>query len=202
MKIYPVSAIFRSLQGEGHFVGHPMTFVRLAGCAVGACHIRQHCDEAPWQTKHKLTAAEIVREVHDLQKTGVVCITGGEPTDHDLLPLVTQLANNGYRVHIETSGNQLITGYPVEWITVSPKTPFYKQRIGHTLKVVVLPEWSWSEIDTIDSGTNFFHRYLQPLTVNGAPVNLEQVVSMLTSDGNIKDRWSLSMQAHRTWGVP
>lgn len=47
---YPVTSVFRSLQGEGHFVGYPMTFVRLAGCSVQDCMIRAVCDEAPWMS--------------------------------------------------------------------------------------------------------------------------------------------------------
>lgn len=44
---YPITSIFRSIQGEGHFVGEVMTFVRFAGCSVLKCSIRSVCDEAP-----------------------------------------------------------------------------------------------------------------------------------------------------------
>jgi 7-carboxy-7-deazaguanine synthase len=86
---YPITSIFRSLQGEGHFVGYPMTFVRLAGCGVTNCHIRKECDEAPWKAEHTLDAAGVVAECQRLRGSGIVCISGGEPTDHDLLPLVS-----------------------------------------------------------------------------------------------------------------
>lgn len=204
--IYPVANVFSSLQGEGHFVGYPMVFVRLAGCSVQGCHIRAECDEAPWKARERLSAAQIVERVGGMRRSGIVCITGGEPTDHDLVPLVAALRDAGHRVHIETSGVRPLTGLPFEWITVSPKTPDYAQRSGHTLKVVVRSEWSdeeaWQEVAKLDAGAEFFHRYLQPLTLLGVPANTAQVARMLTGEGNPGGRWALSTQAHRTWGLP
>ncbi len=204
---YPVADVFFSLQGEGHFVGYPMVFVRLAGCSVQDCHIRAECDEAPWKMRDRLTAADIVRRVAAfLWPGGIVCITGGEPTDHDLIPLVVALREAGWRIHIETSGVRPVTGVPFEWITVSPKTSSYVQRSGHTLKVVVRAEWTdeqaWVEVGKLDQDTEFFHRYLQPLTLSGLPANTAQVARMLLSVNNPGGRWALSTQAHRAWKLP
>jgi 7-carboxy-7-deazaguanine synthase len=208
---YPVADIFHSLQGEGHFVGYPMTFVRLAGCSVVDCHIRPECDEAPWKMRERLALSEIVERVRALASSGIVCITGGEPTDHDILPLIAALRDAGYRMHLETSGVRSTAGYPLEWLTVSPKLldGRFVQRMGHTLKIVVRPEWgdqAWNIVKGADAGTEFFHRYLQPMTVNGEPVNLPQVTAMLLNqDGpvgsNCGARWALSVQAHRAWGL-
>lgn len=101
---YPVSAIFRSLQGEGHFVGYPMTFVRLAGCSVRDCHIRAECDEAPWKATSSMTADEIADRCAAESFGRIVCITGGEPSDHDLVPLVDALRERKLSIHMETSG--------------------------------------------------------------------------------------------------
>ena len=205
---YPISDIFYSLQGEGHFVGYPMTFVRLAGCSVHECHIRAECDEAPWKARDRLSEDEIVARVVARVglSGGVVCITGGEPTDHDLTPLVSALRDEDFRVHLETSGVRAVTGYPLEWLTVSPKVRgALQQKTGHTLKLVVRPEWlepnTWEIINEIDENTQFFHRYLQPLTLNGVPTNLDQVAELLLSGRNVNGRWALSTQAHRIWGV-
>jgi len=140
---YPVSAVFRSLQGEGHFVGYPMTFIRLAGCSVLGCSIRPECDEAPWKANQSFGADELVEQCRLLAPDGIVCITGGEPTDHDLIPLVSALKSAGFRIHLETSGVRPVTGAPLEWLTVSPKTADYMQREGHTLKVVLRPGMNW-----------------------------------------------------------
>jgi organic radical activating enzyme len=155
---------------------------------------------------------DIVARCRDLMPGGIVCITGGEPTDHDLLPLAESLHRAGFRVHLETSGVRSVIGYPLEWITVSPKVLSgggLVQRVGHTLKIVVRPEWSqqeaWDVICSFDApDCNFFHRYLQPMTgEDGRPVNLPAVIEMLTSKQgrNAGARWALSTQAHRNWSV-
>lgn len=198
---YPVTAIFKSIQGEGHFVGYPATFIRLAGCSVASCSIRAQCDEAPWKAQGFMEATDIARTVWEKNPGGIAVITGGEPTDHNLVPLVDLLRSYCMRVHLETSGVRKVEGIPLEWITVSPKTPNYEQRLGHTLKVVVRPEWGWDEVLKIDLGTTFFHRYLQPLTQPDGSSNLQQVVEMVKSGHNPGGRWALSTQAHRTWGV-
>jgi organic radical activating enzyme len=199
---YPITRIFRSLQGEGHFVGYPMTFVRLAGCSVLDCSIRASCDEAPWKATETLDIDEILIRVSQGSPRGIVCITGGEPTDHDLLPLIDALHDRRFRVHIETSGARSIDGMPLDWITVSPKTPGYVQRMGHTLKLVVPPGMRWSHIAAYDAATTFFHRYLQPLTAPDGTTNLDEVKELLLAWDNIDGRWALSTQAHKTWGLP
>lgn len=205
---YPIADIFYSLQGEGHFVGTPMVFLRMAGCSVRHCHIRQECDEAPWKMTARLGLGAVLDRVRALAWRGsVVCITGGEPTDHDVLPLVSALRDDGYRVHMETSGARAVVGFPLEWLTVSPKlfgAGKTEQRSGHALKVVVRPEWgsrAMGIIDGYDAGTEFFHRYLQPLTVDGIAVNMPQVLEMLLGKTNGIGRWALSTQAHRGWGL-
>lgn len=203
---YPVTEVFRSLQGEGHFRSYPMTFVRLAGCSVLDCHIRKKCDEEPWKAKFQATEDELVERVRAEQEPGGesrVCITGGEPSDHDLCPLVAALRHAGYIIHAETSGVRRLEGIAIDWLTVSPKTQSYQQRHGNELKVVFLPQWQhdpWKHINLISEGTRFFHYYLQPLYVAGQPVNLDYLISLAKSRENT-GRWAVSEQAHKSWGI-
>lgn len=212
---YPVVDVFKTLQGEGHFVGYPAVFIRLAGCSVTKCSIRRECDEAPWKAKEKVGAAELARRAWEILPGGIAVITGGEPTDHDLVPLVDCLHSYGLRVHLETSGVRPIEGYAVEWLTVSPKTLDYAQRQGHVLKVVVRPGMTFDDVLALDRDTTFFHRYLQPLTVldlvpleidptgRGAvpQSNLVEVAQMVLAN-SVAGRWALSDQAHKRWGLP
>lgn len=197
---YPVTSVFKTLQGEGHFTGYPMTFIRLAGCSIGACHIRAECDEAPWKATERLEAAELARRAWSLGP-GIACITGGEPSDHDLRPLVDCLLSYGMRVHLETSGFRSVEGIPVDWLTVSPKTKDYAQRTGHVLKVVVRPGMEWTDVLELDRDTTFFHRYMQPMTSPDGTNNLSEVIAMVRGH-SVAARWALSTQAHRLWGVP
>lgn len=197
---YPVSAVYKTIQGEGHFVGYPCVLIRLAGCSVAKCAIRAECDEAPWKATESLEAAELAKRVWRLAPWGIALITGGEPTDHDLVPLTDCLRSYAMRIHLETSGVRPIEGYPIDWITVSPKTPDYVQRQGHTLKVVVRPGMGWDEVLELDRDTTFFHRYLQPCAFAGT-TNLDVVSEMVMSERNAGGRWALSTQAHKTWGM-
>lgn len=206
--MYPVSEIFRSLQGEGAFVGTPMTFVRLAGCSVLRCHIRWACDEFPWKARERLDIASIVARVRVLSEHGIVCLTGGEPTDHDLAPIVEALHAAGYLVHIETSGVRSLDGIRFDWITASPKVfddAGLQQRSGGALKLVLRPEWStdeaWEIAGHLEAATKFDRHYMQPMTIGGAPGELAPVIAMLHHPRNADGRWALSVQSHRAWSV-
>lgn len=54
MTTLPIAETFSSIQGEGHWVGTPMRFVRLAGCPVGRRatedYTHYHLTEAPLPT--------------------------------------------------------------------------------------------------------------------------------------------------------
>ncbi len=201
--IYPITEIFVSEQGEGHHVGYEHAFVRLAGCSVRDCRIRASCDEAPWREKSRLRACDIVDRLRTIGPFAAVCITGGEPTDHDLLPLIVALREAGWPVHLETSGVRSVAGFPLEWVTVSPKTPDFVQRVGHAMKLVVHPTWRdpWAIIKGASDGCSFFHYYLQPLYEDDKPVNLAEVRTLLRSPENGRGKWALSWQAHKAWGV-
>jgi len=137
---YPIAEIFTSVQGEGQWTGTRMTFVRLAGCTVGKPYgkldkpngleiYQEKCTlwdgrEFPCDTNYKKTATmtveQILNEVGDEVR---VCITGGEPLMHDLLPLLTALHKARKMIHLETSGTISLEPVrsDVDWITVSPK---------------------------------------------------------------------------------
>lgn len=55
MKIYPISEIFTSPQGEGVYTGTLMTFIRLAGCTVGKPFPNEKHGKDPLLVGTKLT---------------------------------------------------------------------------------------------------------------------------------------------------
>jgi len=119
----PLIEIFHSVQGEGRFVGVPMTFVRVATCPIRC----KYCD-----TPNSYTASERfpVRSVRELQepnpvsaeraaelvrtvftaagtagKTPRVSVTGGEPLVFPAFvrELGRAVRGKGARLHLETA---------------------------------------------------------------------------------------------------
>lgn len=204
---YPIApnGIFWSLQGEGHLRGFQMGFVRLAGCSVGC----PGCD-TDYSVHEKLTAEQIGERctgAFRADRDQWVWLTGGEPTDHDLNPLLREFGRRGYRVAIATSGVRPVIR-PYDWLSVSPHSvdpAKFGQRYGQEVKLIDglngldIDEWArrW------DDASDFFYRYVQPVSVRvgGAwqpePASLERCLRFLRKH----PRWALSMQDHHTWGV-
>lgn len=98
-----LSEIFISLQGEGTRAGRPCVLVRLAGCNLRCrwCDTRYAFDEGtPTAVQAVL---DRVAELH----CPLVELTGGEPLlQPDSLELLRRLADAGYEVLLETSGER------------------------------------------------------------------------------------------------
>lgn len=123
---YPIHEIFHSFQGEGLHTGRSAAFIRLFGCPVHC----PWCDSAgTWHKDHvpkhivKLAPDSIYARVMETPPD-IVVITGGEPTIHNLSPLVEYLTDHLPRpteIHLETSGAFEFGPRLFDWITVSPK---------------------------------------------------------------------------------
>lgn len=96
-----IHEIYRSIQGESTFAGLPCVFIRLT-----ACHLRcGYCDTPHAFGQGEPLALEdiMVRVLH--LGDPLVEITGGEPLlQPEVFPLMTQLADAGRTVLVETSG--------------------------------------------------------------------------------------------------
>lgn len=120
----PLIEIFHSVQGEGRFVGVPMTFVRVATCPLRCLY----CDtpgsyEAPPRVPVRTgvrdlgepnpvgadRAVELVRQVVAVSEPGArqsrVSVTGGEPLVFPdwVREFGRQARGKGMRVHLETA---------------------------------------------------------------------------------------------------
>lgn len=204
---YPIApnGIFWSLQGEAHLRGFQMGFIRLAGCSVRC----PGCD-TNYQLGQRMTVAEITTRAfaswpHDRDQW--VWITGGEPTDHDLGPLLKACARMGWRTALATSGCRPHIA-PVDWLSVSPHTidpAGFRQRYGNEVKLVdglkELDLAAW--IQEWDRKIDFMYRYVQPLSRRTSegwgedPASLERCLKILRDH----PRWALSRQDHHVWSV-
>jgi 7-carboxy-7-deazaguanine synthase len=113
-----VTEIYKSLQGESTHAGLPCVFVRLTGCNLRC----SWCDsEYTFHGGHKMTSEAVRAEVKRLSPDGgLVEITGGEPMlqERDLLPLMQELIEDGYRLLLETSGERLLARVPAAVIKI------------------------------------------------------------------------------------
>jgi 7-carboxy-7-deazaguanine synthase len=102
-----IHEIYRSVQGESTFAGLPCVFVRLAVCNSRCVW----CDTPHAFNQGELyTVDDVLRRVHSYD-CPLVEITGGEPLlQEEVLPLMTELADRGMTVLLETSGALDISG--------------------------------------------------------------------------------------------
>jgi len=203
MSRYPIApnGIFWSIQGEAHLRGFQMSFLRLAGCSVGC----PGCD-TDYSVAEKLEVTEILKRLEGVRPGGDrdrwVWLTGGEPTDHNLVPLIQGLKGAGYSVAVASSGaGRMIC--PVDWLSISPHSPDpgkFHQRYGNEVKIIDglngLDLQAW--VDRWDKEIDFLYRYVQPLSKNGQedPASLRRCLDFLKT----RPRWALSRQDHHYWG--
>jgi 7-carboxy-7-deazaguanine synthase len=107
-----ITEIYKSLQGESTHAGLTCVFVRLTGCNLRC----SWCDsEYTFHGGRKMTSEDVLAEVKRLSLNGgLVEITGGEPMlqERDLVPLMMELLEDGYRVLLETSGERPLERVP------------------------------------------------------------------------------------------
>jgi organic radical activating enzyme len=100
-----VSEIFTSIQGEGPTTGTPAHFIRLAGCSL-AC---SWCDtKHSWNGGDRYNKGGIISSLTELKEkypeVKKVVITGGEPMEQNIVPLIELMAWFEWSTEIETHG--------------------------------------------------------------------------------------------------
>lgn len=200
---YPLArnAIFWTIQGEGHLRGFQMCFVRLAGCSVG-CPM---CD-TDYRRAEFASAEEIAARADEMIPPSAsnrwVWLTGGEPTDHDLGPLLDAFRARRLSIALATSGHRRVA-HQVDWLSVSPHDPAkWAQTSGSELKIV--PGLNGFGIDAFraaqpDDRTDFAYRYVQPLSLEKRedPESLQACLAFVRANPD----WRLSRQDHHHWNV-
>ncbi|MBN1197407.1 MAG: 7-carboxy-7-deazaguanine synthase QueE [Candidatus Aminicenantes bacterium] len=200
-----ITEIFFSAQGEGVRMGHPAVFVRLAGCSLRCVF----CD-----TPHALSGGtymdpfDILEEVSRLAPFpgAQVVITGGEPMEQDLSPLVMTLAGRGFFLSLETNG-LYFQDLAIHWWSVSPKPAAAFQvhprirLLADEVKLVVVPELSLETVRQLRTAMPRSIIYLQP---NARDEDGYQAAKRLF-DQCIRDQIRgvrLGLQLHRIFKIP
>ena len=198
-KKLPLIDEFYTIQGEGFHMGKPAYFIRIGGCDIGC----NWCDtKISWRAdKHKLAKVERIAETAVRAASGVIVVTGGEPTTYNLAPLCDELIEQNIDLHLETSGAYPLTG-EWDWICLSPKQQQPPQKdiypLANELKVIINSEadFEWAEENAKLVNANC-KLYLQPEWSKQAeltPLVVEYVKR------NIK--WAVSIQSHKFMKIP
>lgn len=102
-RLFPVSEIFDSIDGEGKRTGYMAVFVRFCGCNLRCTY----CDTAyaleENQAERWMSEEEILAAVATFPWKRIT-FTGGEPLLQDIYPLCEKLSAKGYDINIETNG--------------------------------------------------------------------------------------------------
>lgn len=195
---YPIMETFTSVQGEGVYTGVPSFFIRLAGCDVGCvwCDVKESWDKE----KHPVLSVEELLGKAIQSGVKVVIITGGEPTMYDLKPLTDVFRSQGFRMHLETSGTNALTG-DFDWITFSPKKfkapiPEYFER-SNELKIVVFhkSDLSWAE-ELASRMLGEAQLFLQPEWEKR-----EEMMPLIFEWVLKNPHWRVGLQTHKYLGV-
>lgn len=197
--LLPLMEQFYTLQGEGAYMGEAASFIRVGGCDVG-CH---WCDvKESWDAGlHAPTpVSEIVEEALKYPARTIV-ITGGEPLMYNMGPLTQALKNEGFQIHLETSGAYPLTG-SFDWICLSPKknipplTEIYP--LAQELKVIVYNQhdfvWAEGHADRLKACAR---KYLQPEWSKR-----EKMIPEIIRYVQAYPQWRISLQSHKYLHIP
>ena len=101
-RIFQVSEIFQSIQGESSYAGLPCSFIRLSGCDLRC----RWCDTVyAFENGETMTLETILETVAGFRHR-LVEVTGGEPLiQPDTPSLLKTLCDQGYTVLLETAGH-------------------------------------------------------------------------------------------------
>lgn len=135
-KMLEVVEVFKTIQGEGPYVGTPAVFVRLAGCDL----LCPGCDTNYTQGRNfqdTIDLADRCQELANEMSTDLVVITGGEPFRQPISLFCNALLDRLLQVQIETNGTLEPSDPPFFWdhvyIVCSPKTPKLHPRMVREL---------------------------------------------------------------------
>lgn len=126
--VLEIVKVWKTIQGEGPFVGESAIFVRLAGCNL----VCPRCDTNYTSTRQQydpyglLSVINARRSERGYSRPRLVVLTGGEPFRQNILPLLKLLTEVRLKVQIETNGT-LCQVIPPTWgvsVVCSPKTSF------------------------------------------------------------------------------
>jgi 7-carboxy-7-deazaguanine synthase len=207
---YLVKEVFLTLQGEGVNVGRPAVFCRFTGCnlwtgreehrSIAVC---QFCDTDFVGTDgpgggHFRSARALATHVRSFcpgDGRGMVVCTGGEPTLQLDDALVRELHAVDLEIAIETNGTHPVAE-GVDWVCLSPKAGAEVVLARADELKLVYPQAGAEPDRWVEFPAD--HHLLQPMDGPDRAANTAGAVERCLTD----PRWRLSVQTHKTLGIP
>lgn len=222
MITYPINDCYACIQGEGVQTGVAMVLLRLHGCAVGCpwCDTKETWDFVADNQVETLAAAlganpryaywdaAAIAQYITIHHPGPkwVLVTGGEPAQYALQPLVAALHASHYQVALETSGTEIgHLGAGFDWVCVSPKLNMPGGKHVQAAALASADEIKHvvgrqQDIDNLDD--LLAHHPTKPdVQICVQPVSLSQKATDLCMDVVLSRGWRLSVQTHKYIGV-
>ncbi len=209
---YAVKEIFLTLQGEGLQAGRRAVFLRFAGCNLWsgreedrASAICQFCDTdfvgTDGQGGGKFASAEALADAVEQcwgplhRSNRYIVITGGEPMLQLDVALIRALQDRGFEVGVESNGT-LAAPAGIDWLCISPKAGSQVvQRAGQEWKLVwPQPGSDWQGMES----WSFDHFLIQPMDSPDQAENVAAAIQFVMDN----PKWHLTLQAHKTLGLP
>ena len=182
------------MQGEGYNCGKEFLFLRLCGCNL-KCYF---CDTKHEKVNYTLNIEEIYKEVTALSKDCKnLLITGGEPSIHELIPILKFFKDKGWYIAVESNGTISLDKEIklIDHLTISPKGEI-KNKKCHELRVINC-DLKANEIIEISNNLKANYYFISPMYINGN-FNYLSSLKLLGEINNIdKKHWYLSLQMHK-----
>jgi len=209
--VYSVKEVFKTLQGEGGQTGRAAVFCRFAGCnlwsgreedrAEATC---QFCDtdfvgvdgDGGGKFADASALAQRLAEVWGAEKDRrFVVFTGGEPLLQLDAALIEAVHAEKFFIAVESNGT--IAPPPgVDWLCVSPKAgAALRVTSGAELKLVY-PQQDLTP-ECLEA-LAFEHFFVQPMDGPDQAQNIAAAIAFCLAH----PRWRLSLQTHKTIGIP
>lgn len=205
-EILDVKSIFKTIQGEGPFVGVPAVFIRLGGCNL-ACTF---CD-TDFENYNTLSVDEIVSTVLSLASNTIklIVITGGEPLRQPISLLCEKLLQCDLKIQIETNGS-LYRELPSQVFVVCSPKAFTKSgyqplqagmiKTIHAMKFLISKNLKhYDSIPELGQTQYKIPVFLQPMDENDAQlnkINIDFTVQLALKTGS-----TFSLQMHKVIGI-
>lgn len=191
-KMYNISEIFYSLQGEGMYTGKASVFIRLAKCNLACPFCDTEFDTIAYCfNKQELESfVQDLLDQYNLKSNPHIVFTGGEPTLQ--LDEKESLFEGFYRC-IETNGYKLAPQW-IDWVTFSPKTkPIAKKHI-HRANEIKLLYGLFDTQDVLSIAKHYpdKHYFIQAIDSN-KPIDYTNLIHFCKTNPNFR----LSLQTHK-----